>query len=176
MESTNVEDLVVEDGEVEGESQSDRVSRRKFSRSDRRSGLVCREWVNQVNNESTCSTNSRTSFERRLGGGGSSSTGSEFSEVSVVISLHLVVEDLNKPSHESPLVSSPSARRGSTYLGLSRLGGLDEVIVEDFEDVFTNWRRVVMVRFRSGSAKRDENVLPANSASIFSRYALMAVT
>ena len=38
---TDVENLVVEDGEVEGESQSDGVSRREFSRSDRRSGLVC---------------------------------------------------------------------------------------------------------------------------------------
>lgn len=69
-----VEDLVVEYGEVERESESDRVCGRKFGRGDGRSRFV--------------------RFEGSFRGLRTCVTGSKFGEVSVVISLHLVVEDL----------------------------------------------------------------------------------
>jgi hypothetical protein len=63
---TRVEDLVVEDREVEGQSQSDGVSRRKLGNGDVGSGLV--------------------SLERLVGGVFALVTGGELGEVSVVVS------------------------------------------------------------------------------------------
>jgi len=84
-----VENLVVEDGEVQRETESDGVSRSEFGRGD----LGC-------------------SLVRLVSGVGSLlaliSSG-EFGEVTVVISLHLVVEDLIIPNHFS-VVSFPSLK------------------------------------------------------------------
>lgn len=62
-----VENLVVEDGEVECQTQSDRVSWWQFSDSNIRGVLVC--------------------LERLLSGIGSLGTSREFCEISVVVAL-----------------------------------------------------------------------------------------
>ena len=70
----SIEDLVVEDGEVEGKTKTDRVRRRKVGLGDSTGGLV--------------------SIQSGSSGFLSCVSGLEFGEVSVVVTLHLVVENL----------------------------------------------------------------------------------
>jgi len=91
-----VEDFVVEDGEVQGKTQSDRMRGRKVRRGNIRGALV------RVKGRSS----------RLLAG----FPGLELREVPVVVSLHLVVEDL----------------------GLFGVGVRDQGLVDDAEDVITD--------------------------------------
>ena len=88
-----VQDFVVEDREVKGESETDGVGGSKVSGGDLGSGLV--------------------GLEREVGSTLAAVANGELGEVTVVVTLHLVVEDL----------------------GLARLGGLDEVLIENLEDI-----------------------------------------
>jgi len=89
-------DLVVKDREVEGEAETDGVSGSELLLSDFRGGLV--------------------GVEGSLAGFVALLAGEELSEVAVVVTLHLVVEDL----------------------GLAGGGAGDEVLVEEAEDVSTD--------------------------------------
>ena len=91
-----VEDLVVEDGEVEGKAEADGVGGGKVSRGNTRSGLV--------------------GIEGGRSGGLARLAGLELGEVTVVIALHLVEEDLG-------------------FLG-SGVG--DEGLLDDTEDVIAD--------------------------------------
>jgi len=122
-----VEDLVVEDGEVQRESETDRVCGRKFGRGDGGSRFV--RFEGSFRRFRTCVT------------------GSEFGEVSVVISLHLVVEDLEKKRKSVRFTSRfahvfvlPRNRgSASTHLRFTRFSRLDEVVIENLEDILTDW-------------------------------------
>lgn len=109
-----VENLVVEDGEVKGETQADRVGRRKLSSGNLSGSLV--------------------SLKGLVGGVLAAVANGELSEITVVVTLparlvnnswridvmgfrlHLVVENL----------------------GLARLGRGDKVLVKDLEDVIAD--------------------------------------
>ena len=91
-----VEDLVVEDGEVEGKAKTDGVGGGKVSGGDARGGLV--------------------GIEGGRSGSLASLAGLELGEVTVVIALHLVVEDL----------------------GLLGGGVGDEGLLDDAEDVIAD--------------------------------------
>lgn len=88
-----VQDLVVEDREVEGQAEADGVGRGEVSLGDLGGSLV--------------------GLEGGIGSTLAAVASGELGEVTVVVTLHLVVEDL----------------------GLARLGGLDEVLVQDVQDV-----------------------------------------
>ena len=91
-----VQDFVVEDREVKGESETDGVGRGKVSGGDLGGSLV--------------------GLQREVGSTLAAVANGELSEVTVVVTLHLVVEDL----------------------GLARLSGLDEVLIENLEDVIAD--------------------------------------
>ena len=91
-----VEDLVVEDGEVKGEAETDGVGRGEVSLGDLSGGLV--------------------GLQRVVGGTLAAVANGELGKVTVVVTLHLVVEDLR----------------------LAALGGLDEVLIENLEDVIAD--------------------------------------
>lgn len=91
-----VQDFVVEDGEVQGKTETDGVGRGEVSLGDLGGSLV--------------------SLERVIGGTLAAVTDGELGKVTVVVTLHLVVEDL----------------------GLAGLGRLDEVVVENLQDVVTD--------------------------------------
>ena len=91
-----VENFVVEDREVEGQAKADGVGGSKVGLSDLGGGLV--------------------GLQRGIGGTLAAVTNGEFGQVTVVVTLHLVVEDLR----------------------LAGLGGLDEVLVQDLKDVVTD--------------------------------------
>jgi len=93
----SVENLVVKDGEVEGKSEADGVRRRKVRLGNSTGGLV--------------------SIQSGSGGFLSCVSGLEFGEVSVVISLHLVVENF----------------------GFLRCGVGDEGFLNDAKDVVTDF-------------------------------------
>ena len=99
-----VQDLVVEDREVEGKTQADGVGGGQLGDGNVRSSLV--------------------SLERLVGGVLALVASGELGEVTVVVTLHLVVEDL----------------------GLARLGGLDEVLVQDVQDVIADLGELVATR------------------------------
>lgn len=88
-----VQDFVVEDREVEGQAEADRVGRGKVGLSNLGGGLV--------------------GLQGLVGGTLAAVANGELSQVTVVVTLHLVVKDL----------------------GLAGLGGLDEVLVQDLQDV-----------------------------------------
>lgn len=88
-----VQDLVVEDGEVKGQAEADGVGRGEVSLGDLGGGLVGLQGV--------------------VGSTLAAVANGELSQVTVVVTLHLVVEDL----------------------GLAGLSGLDEVVVQDLQDV-----------------------------------------
>lgn len=88
-----VQDFIVEDREVKGETETDGVSGGKVSGGNLGSSLVSLEGV--------------------VGSTLAAVANGELGEVTVVVTLHLVVEDL----------------------GLARLGGLDEVLIENLEDI-----------------------------------------
>lgn len=118
---TGVEDLVVEDGEVEGESESDGVGRRKLGDGDIGGSLV--------------------SLEGLVGGVLALVSSSELGEVSVVVSHPGVVEEEGRRSEVSEgreRGEGKSRRREKENehlvvedLGLSRGSGRDEVLVEN---------------------------------------------
>lgn len=91
-----VQDFVVEDREVQGQAEADGVGGGKLGLGDLGSSLV--------------------GLERGIGSTLAAVTDGELSQVTVVVTLHLVVEDL----------------------GLAALGGLDEVLVQNLEDVVTD--------------------------------------
>ena len=91
-----VKDLVVEDGEVQGKAKTDWVGWSKVALGNLGGGLV--------------------SLKGLVGGLLALVANGELSEVAVVITLHLVVEDL----------------------GLSGLGGWDQVLVKDIKDVLAD--------------------------------------
>lgn len=88
-----VQDFVVEDGEVEGESETNGVGRGKVSGGDLGGSLV--------------------GLQRVVGSTLAAVANGELGKVAVVVTLHLVVEDL----------------------GLAALGRLDKVLVENLEDI-----------------------------------------
>lgn len=91
-----VQDLVVEDREVQGETKTDGVGGGEVGLGDLGSGLV--------------------GLEGGIGGTLAAVASSELGKVTVVVTLHLVVEDL----------------------GLASLGGLDKVLVQNLEDIIAN--------------------------------------
>jgi hypothetical protein len=91
-----VEDLIVENGEVESETKADGVGGRKLSLGNFSSSLV--------------------GLEGLVGRVLAAIANGELGEVTVVVTLHLVVENL----------------------GLARLGGGDQVLVKDLEDIFAD--------------------------------------
>lgn len=95
-----VQDFVVEDREVQGQAEADGVGRGKIGRGDLSGSLV--------------------GLQRGIGSALAAVANGELSQVTVVVTLHLVVEDL----------------------GLAALSGLDEVLVQNLEDVIADLRQL----------------------------------
>lgn len=91
-----VQDFVVEDREVQGQAETDGVGGSKVGGSDLSGGLV--------------------GLQRGIGSTLTAVADGELSQVTVVVTLHLVVEDL----------------------GLAALSRLDEVLVQNLKDVITD--------------------------------------
>ena len=110
-----VEDLVVENGEVQGETQTDGVGRRKLSLGNLGGGLV--------------------SLERLVGGVLAAVANSELSKVAVVVTLPVTGLAQDARTTCSTVWASRYAHLVVEDLGLAGLGRGNQVRVEDVEDV-----------------------------------------
>ena len=110
-----VQDLVVEDGEVQGESKTDGVGRRKLGLSNLGGSLV--------------------SLERLVGGILPLVANGELGEVAVVVSLPVRLS-VPWPHHCSRY--RIYAHLVVEHLGLAGLGGRDEVLIKDHQDILAD--------------------------------------
>lgn len=111
-----VHDLVVEDGEVESETQADGVGGGKIGASDLGGILV--------------------GLQRQVGGVLALVTKGEFREITVIISLP--GKELKKKSHARKYVFGRSLHLVIEDLGLSGLGRGNEMLVQDLQDILAD--------------------------------------